>query len=498
MKLVPRSGPFSTQIPAAVLLHDAARDGQAEPRPLVLPRSVRIRPPEVLLEDEGKVLLRNARPRVRHRDTHEPFVGLGRESDLTTGVRELECVSQQIVHDLAQPVRVGLDPLRQLGREPDPEPYTASLRDSLETARHRGEERLRRQRSQLHLHAPRPQPREIEKLRHEGGDLVHLLLDLAQRRSLLLGERPPRARTQQRGEAADAGERRLQLVRGGRHELGLHPVQLAETLRHAVESVRQSAKLVLAAHRDRLVEAAAGHALCAGHQIPERPPEAQQDGEPDDERDDQSGEKSVQREACREAADADHLVDAVLHAARIVVLQLVETLAGVLDRLLLAVLGAVSRLEQGGVERVERLPEMAVDPLRTVRLAQHELAHLGVELLLLVPESRQILRRIGADGGHLPEPDHVVEQAADAACGQGAGEVVLQEVACLDVDLVDRVDGVGRRSEKHDDDRQCRQDHLVPDTERHRRSLHGRSPRRQRLQGRDRHDVHDVLHGASP
>jgi hypothetical protein len=97
--------------PAAVVGHDAVRDRQTQPGAAGGALPGRVGAPEPV-EDPGQVGGRDTHAGVAYGKHRRAALLPQLDQDVAARVRVADRVGQQVAHDLAQPVRVGLEPCR--------------------------------------------------------------------------------------------------------------------------------------------------------------------------------------------------------------------------------------------------------------------------------------------------------------------------------------------------------------------------------------------------
>jgi len=210
-----------------------AADREAEARAAVAPAR---RPVRLLerLEDEAQVVLGNADARVRDRERHDcvglrerlarelpPFGELDPQRDLPF-LGELERVRQQVLEDLLQPLLVRLDRRRDVRTvHLDLERELLVLRDGAERPLDELAEVAELHVGHVHVHASRFDLREVEDVVDQVEEIRARAVDRVRELDLLLREVAVRILLQQLREDEQRVERRAQLVRHVREELGL-------------------------------------------------------------------------------------------------------------------------------------------------------------------------------------------------------------------------------------------------------------------------------------
>ena len=188
-----------------------------EEEPEACPRFRRAGDAAELLEDLGLVLDADPGSRVADVDDHVPVVGAGLDPDLAAGVRVLDRVGDQVVDELAEPVRVAAHARqggRQLGRELHL--VLADLGGCDRVAQHFGQVDV----AEAVAEGAGLDPRGVEHVADERRQPRRLVCDHGEERLALLGPKLAPARLQRPCGADHGRHRAAQLVRDERDEVG--------------------------------------------------------------------------------------------------------------------------------------------------------------------------------------------------------------------------------------------------------------------------------------
>ena len=186
------------------------------------------------LEDQAQLVRRDADPGVDHRERDDVLgarqrvaavVHVGRRSadaELDgAAVRELERVREQVLQHLLEALLVGRELLRGVRRQVDREVESLLARHRREGALDVLADRAQLRAAGVHVHLPRLDLGEVEDVVDQREQVRAGVVDRGRRVDLLGREVPALVRRQHLGQDQQRVQRRAQLVRHVREELGL-------------------------------------------------------------------------------------------------------------------------------------------------------------------------------------------------------------------------------------------------------------------------------------
>ena len=167
-----------------------------------------------------------------------------RQLDATARAGELEGVREQVAHHLVDPVHVPLDLVGESVGHRHAEVHAALHGEHVERALQLVEQVGEADRPWIDASAPRLEAGDVEQMGGETRQRLALRLDGGEHLGLLGGQRSVDPVLHELKIAEDDVDRRLQLVRRDRDELGLQLVELGQLLAHRAKAHGQPSELV--------------------------------------------------------------------------------------------------------------------------------------------------------------------------------------------------------------------------------------------------------------
>ena len=211
---------------AAEEAREVARDREPEAGAAVFAVAVAVGLAESF-EDELVLMRGDADPGVADDEADAAWTPRRADLDLAL-LGELERVRDEVLQDLLDPLRIGRDLLRSVGVDRGHEGEVLVLRDRLEEAAHRLDDAGDRHVLRVHVHLARLDLAEIEDVVDEREEIVSGRVDRLREADLLLGQVAGFVVGEELREDERAVQRRAQLVRHVREEVGLVPAGTLE------------------------------------------------------------------------------------------------------------------------------------------------------------------------------------------------------------------------------------------------------------------------------
>ena len=249
-------------------LYQLAGDGQAQPGAAGSPVPGRVNPVETV-KHIGQRFRRNARPGVRHRNSHPLAVPDGGNGHRSAGRRMSQGVVRQIAQRLLNPQPVNVK-RRQAGSDFGHQTHGARLGAGPERRRHPFHQVARRCRPHIQAQFPRLALRQQTQVINQPRQVAGLPVQRLQRG--VIGRYQPIL--DGLNVALNVGQRRPQLVGYVRHQAAALALGVLQRFGHRVEGVPQLGDFIAAFHLYAARQIAAAQSAGGGGQAANRPQSA--------------------------------------------------------------------------------------------------------------------------------------------------------------------------------------------------------------------------------